>query len=444
MTRLATRGPKVAALALAGSLVLAACGGAQPGGNPAGAGASSAAGEGSSEASAWVLTGGGWPVIEQSFQTWNDANADKSIAVEAFANDAYKEKIRTSVGSGQAPTLIMNWTGGTLADYVENDRVVDVTAETEDLVSRVIPSVAQNGVVNGKAYAVPMNDVQPVMLYNNQAVFDQVGAEVPTTWQELLDVIPKFRDAGIAPISIAGQSVWPELMWLQYLTDRIGGPEVFEAILEGKPNAWSDPAVEEALTKIQELIDAGAFVDGFASVTADQGADFALVHTGRAAMILQGSWGYATFKTDAPEFFETSLGFSEFPSIEGGTGDPKNIVGNPANFWSVSASASPEAQQTATSYLNDWVYNDDVVTSMLAAGSVPPITGLEDKIAASADAKYLDFAYNLVGDAPHFQLSWDQALAPQQATELLTNLSKIFLKQTTPEQFVTAMNATLA
>ena len=46
-------------------------------------------------------------------------------------------------------------------------------------------------------------------------------------------------------------------------------------------------------------------------------------------------------------------------------------------------------------------------------------------------------------NAPHFQLSWDQALPPQQATELLTNLSQVFLGQITPDQFVTAMNATL-
>ena len=114
MTRLATRGPKLAALALASTLVLAACGGAQPGGDAA----PQRAVEGHPRTNAWVLTGGGWPVIEQSFQTWNEAHADQSIAVESFANDAYKEKIRTSVGSGQSPTLIMNWTGGTLADYV--------------------------------------------------------------------------------------------------------------------------------------------------------------------------------------------------------------------------------------------------------------------------------------------------------------------------------------
>ncbi|HEY5878372.1 MAG TPA: extracellular solute-binding protein [Nakamurella sp.] len=426
-----------AAAALAATLTVTACGGATPGGGGAEPGGGSSA-----DTSAWVLTGGGWPVIEQSFDTWNGAHPDQNIAVESFANDAFKEKIRTSVGAGQAPTLILNWTGGTLADYVDNQQVVDITAQTKDLTSRVLPSVAQNGVVDGVTYAVPMNDVQPVVMYYNQALFDQVGIAVPKTDEELLAAVAKFKEAGIIPISMAGQSVWPELMWLQYLTDRIGGPEVFQNILDGKPDAWSDPAITQALTKIKELVDAGAFGDGFASVTADQGADFALVHTGKAAMILQGSWGYATFKNDNPEFFSTSLGFTSFPTIAGGTGDPANIVGNPANFWSVSASASADAQKVATDYIDESVYSDDVVKAMLDAGSLPPIKDLGDKIAASPDAKYLNFAYDLVQNAPHFQLSWDQALPPQAATELLTNLSQVFLGQNSPEQFVTAMNAT--
>nr|WP_199702539.1 extracellular solute-binding protein [Jiangella rhizosphaerae] len=436
----------VATVAAATALTLAACGGASPGDSTDGstdgngdAGGDTAGGA----ASAWILTGGGWPVTAASFERWNEEHPDQQIAVEEFENDAYKEKIRTSVGSGEAPTLIMNWTGGTLADYVANDQVVDIGAETADLASRVMPSVAQNGVIDGTTYAVPMNDVQPVVLYYNETLFEQVGIEVPTTWQETLDAVAAFRDAGIIPFSLAGQSVWPELMWIQYLTDRIGGPEVFQAVLDGQPDAWSDPAILEALTKIQELVDAGGFGDAFASVAADQSADAALVHTGRAAMLLQGSWVYATFHTDNPEFATSALGFTTFPSIEGGTGDPANIVGNPANFWSISASASDEARQTALDYINQFVYDDEQLTAMLDAGSVPPVAGLEDRIAQSDDAEYLGFAYQLVQEAPHFQLSWDQALPADQAQELLTNLSQIFLGEITPQQFVDAMNATL-
>lgn len=425
---------------------LAACGGASPGDSTddaGGSGGGSGGDGGTGAAGAWILTGGGWPVTAASFERWNEANPDNVIAVEEFENDAYKEKIRTSVGSGEAPTLIMSWTGGTLADYVANEQVVDIGADTQELIDRVMPSVAQNGVVDGATYAVPMNDVQPVVLYYNQDLFDQVGVEVPTTWAETLDVVEAFRDAGIIPFALAGQSVWPELMWIQYLTDRIGGPEVFQAVLDGEPGAWSDPAIIEALTRIQELVDAGAFGDAFASVAADQSADAALVHTGRAAMLLQGSWVYATFHTDAPEFATSALGFTTFPSIEDGTGDPANIVGNPANFWSVSAAASEEEQQTALDYLTEYVYDDEQLTAMLDAGSVPPVAGLEDQIAQSDDAEYLSFAYELVQEAPHFQLSWDQALPADQAQELLTSLSQIFLGEITPQQFADAMNATL-
>jgi len=49
----------------------------------------------------------------------------------------------------------------------------------------------------------------------------------------------------------------------------------------------------------------------------------------------------------------------------------------------------------------------------------------------------------MVKDAPHFQLSWDQALPSDQAQPLLDNLSRIFLGEITPEQFAEAMNATL-
>lgn len=440
------RAVAAATIATATALTLAACGGASPGDSTDGSTSGGDDGGGDTAggaASAWILTGGGWPVTADSFQRWNDEHDDQQIAVEEFENDAYKEKIRTSVGSGEAPTLIMNWTGGTLADYVANDQVVDIGDRTADLTARVMPSVAQNGVVDGATYAVPMNDVQPVVLYYNEDLFAQAGIEVPTTWQETLDAVATFQDAGIIPFSLAGQSVWPELMWIQYLTDRIGGPEVFQAVLDGEPDAWSDPAVTEALTKIQELVEAGGFGDAFASVAADQSADAALVHTGRAAMLLQGSWVYATFHTDNPEFATSALGFTTFPTIEDGTGDPANIVGNPANFWSISASASEEAQQTALDYVNQFVYDDDQLTAMLDAGSVPPVEGLEDRIAQSDDAEYLGFAYGLVQDAPHFQLSWDQALPADQAQELLTNLSQIFLGEITPQQFVDAMNATL-
>lgn len=314
----------------------------------------------------------------------------------------------------------------------------------DDLLARVIPSVAQNGQVDGVTYAVPNTQSQPVVLYYNAAVLEEAGVAVPTTYDELLTAAGELQSQGIIPMALAGGSRWPELMWIQYLTDRIGGPEVFQAILDGEPGAWSDPAVIEATTKIQELVDAGVFGDTFGSVVADANADVALVHTGKAAMLLQGSWVYPTFLSDAPDMVAAGdLGYATFPAVEGGAGDPANIVGNPSNFWSVSASASQEAQQVAMDFLATEVLSDDAVDELLAIGTVPPIAGLEETIADNDNAEYLSFVYGMVRDAPHFQLSWDQALPADAAQELLNNLSQLFLGEITPQQFSDNMNATL-
>ena len=383
-------------------------------------------------------------MFRASFDKWNSENPDAQIATEWFANDAYKEKIRTAVGSGNAPTLIYSWAGGTLADYAANESVVSLDGAVDDLLARLIPSVAQNGQVDGVTYAVPNTQSQPVVLYYNAAVLEEAGVAVPTTYDELLTAASELQAQGIIPMSLAGGSRWPELMWIQYLTDRIGGPEVFQAILDGEPDAWSDPAVIEATTKIQELVDAGVFGDTFGSVVADANADVALVHTGKAAMLLQGSWVYPTFLSDAPDMVAAGdLGYATFPAVDGGAGDPANIVGNPSNFWSVSASATEDAQQVAKEFLATEVLSEDAVDELLAIGTVPPIAGLEDQIAANDNAEYLSFVYGMVRDAPHFQLSWDQALPADAAQELLNNLSQLFLGEITPQQFSDNMNATL-
>jgi len=419
--------------ALAG---LSACGGGtQPSG---GAGSSSSL-------SVWALTGAKQDTYQASFDAWDEANPDNTFAVEFFANDSYKEKIRTAVGSGNAPTLVFNWAGGTLADYVASEAVVDLSGKVDDVLSRTIESIGAVGQIDGAQYGVPNNDTQPVILYYNTALFEEHSVTPPTTWDELMTAVETFSAAGITPIALAGQSVWPELMYIQYLTDRIGGEGVFQKIIAGDADAWSDPAITSALESIIELKDAGAFGDAFGSVAADAGADAALVHTGQAAMLLQGSWVYGTFKQDAPDFVaEGNLGFLNFPAIDGGSGDPANVAGNPANYWSVSSAADPEVQELAIQYLNEFNLNEDMVDNFLAMGAIPAVAGLEESFAGLDDEEFLAFAYDMVLGAPHFQLSWDQALAPAAAQELLNNLSRIFLGELQPEEFVSAMNATLS
>lgn len=411
------------------------------------AGGNGGGGGGAGQATLWGLQGDDTDTVQNSIDAWNKEHPEQSIKPDFFANDAYKTKIRTAVGAGDGPTFIYSWGGGGLADYVKADQVEDLTPYLEknpEIQEKYIDSLLTSGVVDGKTYALPNNKIQPVVLYYNKTVFKDAGVEPPTTWNELMDAVKVFNDKGIAPFGLGGQSKWPNLMWLQYLTDRIGGPEAFQRVLDGEKDAWSDPAIIGALEKIQELVDAKGFVNGFSSIAADTGADRALLYTGKAAMLLQGGWVYQGLKTDAPDFVDNKeVGFISFPEVEGGKGDPKNVVGNPSNFWSVSSTASDEQKATAEAYLKDGLNNDAYVADIIKSGAVPVVKGADELIAKSPDADFLEFAYNLASDAPHFQLSWDQALSPDQADAMLTNLDQIFLGAITPEKFADNMNKTL-
>lgn len=426
-----------AASALTLALGLAACGSSGPA-DPA---------ADSDSPTMWALTGSSENIFRSSVEDWNKANADDKINQEFFANDAYKTKVRTAVGAGEGPTFIYGWGGGVLKSYVDAGHVGDLDqflADNPEVKERYIPSVLENGVIDGKTYALPNNNMQPVVLYYNKQVFEDMGVEPPETWDDLMALVPEFNDAGIAPFALAGQSKWPNLMWLSYLVDRIGGPEVFQAILDGEEDAWSDPAVIEALTKIQELVDAGGFINGFSSIAADAGADSALLYTDKAAMMLHGGWVYQNLKNDAPEFVESGeVGFVPFPEVEGGAGDPANVVGNPANMWSVSSTASEQQKESALNYLKDGLFSEEYTQAMIDSGAVPAVNGIEDQLAASEDKDFVEFVYGLAQDAPSFQLSWDQALSPAQGDAMLANLDQIFIGEITPEEFAENMNATL-
>ena len=420
------------------ALTLAACGTSGPGG---------AGGGGGDGATYWALSGEpNEKIYGDAVDAFNEGDQG-SVEVTFFQNDAYKQKIRTAIGAGEAPTIIYGWGGGGLRTYAEESQVLDVTSwleENADYKNRFVESVWDAATVDDKIYALPQGATQPIILFHNKKVLGDIGAEAPETWEDLLGVVEKAKSAGVAPISLAGQSRWTSMMWLEYLLDRIGGPEVFKAIFEGKPNAWMDPAVIETGTKVQELVSADGFIKGFSSITADSQADQALLFSGKAAMMLHGSWTYGAMKKAGQNFVQNGkLGFVPFPTIAGGKGDPKNGVGNPAAYMSISSKASDKEKESAKKFFKDGILTETVIDAYINSGSVPIVNGIEDKLNTSEDKEFLNFVYDMAKNAPNFQQSWDQALSPTAAEALLNNIDQLFLKSITPQQFAENMNGTL-
>ncbi|WP_456607190.1 extracellular solute-binding protein [Blastococcus sp. SYSU DS0617] len=382
------------------------------------------------------------PIEEASIERFNEDSETGDAELATFGNDPYKQRLRVALGSEQGPDVFFNWGGGNLKEYVDAGEVEDLTQLFEDnpeLEDAFIPSVLEAAQLDGSYYGLPMRGVQPVVLYYNQEVLDAAGAQVPETWDELLTAVDQLKAAGVTPIALAGSQPWTELMWIEYILDRVGGPEVFEAIRNGEEGAWEDPAVLEALTLLRELIERGAFGADFASVGYDVGGASTILAQGDAGFHLMGSWEYTNQLGESPEFVESgNLGWAAFPAIEGGAGDPQNVVGNPTNFYSVAADS--DQKETALEYVSTALHEEEYVQDLIDAGDVPAVSGVRDLLEETENADYATWVYDLVEDAPSFQLSWDQDLPADEATEMLTQLEQLFLGTQTPQGFVDAMS----
>jgi raffinose/stachyose/melibiose transport system substrate-binding protein len=426
---------------------LAACGSSGPSSTP-GSTTGAAAGSGTTY---WFLTGQPQQAIrEAQVKRFDDANSGSKIKTTEFQNDAFKAKIKTAIGAGQGPTLIWGWGGGGLKAYVDANQVEDLTSwfgSNADLKNSIFPSAFGAATVGGKIYAMPVETVTPIVLFYDKRSFEKIGAEPPKSWGDIMDLVPKFNAKGIAPFSLGGQSRWTNMMWLEFLFDRIGGSEVFQNIYEGKKDGWSDPSALKALDEMQKLIKANGFIKGFSSITADSNADQALLYTGKAAMMLHGAWTYGNMKSSGGDFVTGGhLGYMNFPPVDGGKGDPSDTVGNPGQYLSISSKASQADKDNAKKFLLNNTLDDASVDAWVKSGNIAVAKNSKDKLASITDkndAAWLNFVYDTSANAKTFAQSWDQALSPTQAETLLDNIAKLFQLSISPQQFADNMNAVI-
>ncbi|WP_306204408.1 extracellular solute-binding protein [Actinoplanes sp. RD1] len=417
---------------------LAACGSSGPG----------TTSDGGANATYWFLSGApGETIRGGAVERFNKGDNGGKITPNAVQNDAYKDKIKTAIGAGQAPTIIWGWGGGGLKSYVDAGQVEDLTdwfGQNAAVKDRLFPTSFGPATINNKIYAMPAETVAPIVLFYNKEVFDKAGATPPQSWGDIMNLVTLFNSKKIAPFSLGGQSRWTNMMWLEFLFDRIGGSEVFQAVFEGEKDAWSNPAAKQALTEMQKLINANGFIKGFSSITADSNADQALLYTGKAAMMVHGAWTYGSMQNDGGSFVKDGkLGWMNFPPVEGGKGDPSDTVGNPGQYYSISSKATPEQKELAKKFFANGVLDDTEVKGWVDAGQVPIVKGADASFAGSKDAEFLKFIYDTSANAKTFAQSWDQALSPTAAEALLDNIAKLFQVSISPDQFITNMNAVI-
>lgn len=202
--------------------------------------------------------------------------------------DADETRLKTFAAVGNMPDIFDSWSSVIRTFQKSGDiLILDDALEKYNFLDKVIDTVKPTLFdVDGHCYAVNTTPPQNALIYYNKNVFEENGVEPPKNYDEFLAVVKKFNQIGIIPLALFAQEKWPGVQFYETLVTR-WEPKGFQG-LEKKTTEISNPAYKKAAEKLVELVQAGLISKSAFSTNASQA--FELFRTGKAAMILNGTW----------------------------------------------------------------------------------------------------------------------------------------------------------
>ena len=264
---------------------------------------------------------------------WNAERKDIHIEATAYDMEEYRSKIKTSLAAGEAPDMFYMWSGSFVRPYLRTGNMLSIDGYlTEDVKARIKPGMLEACMDGGKTYSVPIYTFI-ANLYCNTALFEQAGAEIPRTYDELLTAVKILRSQGITPIALGEKDRWPGMYWYNILAMRQAGIQGASQALQ-YPALFERTAFREAAEKLLELHENKAFSEeafewGFVEMLDS-------FRSGEAAMMYQGDWVATTIEDeDSPTKDVVTL--VPFPVVPGGDGSAYEFLGGNIDSYYIRA-----------------------------------------------------------------------------------------------------------
>lgn len=274
-----------------------------------------------------------WAGIIEPFE---EAHPDIKVETVLATGDDRTAFWRTKLNSGEFPDICTEGSNlATMGIFAEVPEDVQ-TLINEDFLTTM----------DGKVTIVPTTVQYKGQCYYNKAVFEELGLEEPTTWDEFLNVCQTIKDAGKTPLMCGGTGdTWATgaMFWMAEGDTMLQSkyPDFLQGLIEGKYK-WNNEISQEVLTAYQDMVNKGYYYEGGLSLTYSQCADAFL--KGEAAMLIDGSWMNATLDNAGNEDF----GVFTMPTMDGTT---QIAIGNTTGWGVYKDSENQEAAWEFIKYM---------------------------------------------------------------------------------------------
>jgi raffinose/stachyose/melibiose transport system substrate-binding protein len=376
--------------------LLSACGGGNDGGSasqtPSASGSNSPATESASAPAAEPsepvtisfmhfksdVTDGIAKIIEQ----FEAENPNITVDVQPVKYDDYGTLLKTKLASGDIVDVFTLNAGSTTKLYHDGGYLEDLT--DLEFMKNFDPGVLAEQATDGRNYIMPLN-AGPIAVFYNKKIFADLGLDIPTTYDALMESAQKIKDAGKTPFALGWKDGWTLGMWLSrdfpsntVLID--GQTDFFDKLETGQAKFADNPAAHTVISHALDLFKFG----NKDQLGVDYNGAVDLFAREEAAMMYMGTWPLADIQKKNPELYESGMGYFPYPF----SNDPSlnKLEFNPDA--SLAVNSNSENKEAAFKFLafmaskaggDAWVENTNTLSYVKGASAdiAPAVTELQ-------------------------------------------------------------------
>lgn len=261
------------------------------------------------------------PFMTELVAEYNASQDDVRVEIDTSGVDV----VSASFVRGNPPDIMLANYNYEVARFVQRCALTDLsdTEAAAGIREDLQPLMDQYGSCEGRTSALPYSVMAASVIYNKQ-IFAEQGLEVPQTWDELIAVSDRLREAGIDPFYATFKDDWTVGQgWYDYAVG--GSLEVlafFDALAAEGTDVGPDSEVSfekdfaEPMDKMMVLANEYTNEDAASRAYGDGNLAFA---KGEAAMYLQGPWAFSEIAKTDPDL---DLGTFPLPM----TDDPDDLA----------------------------------------------------------------------------------------------------------------------
>ncbi|NGP45564.1 carbohydrate ABC transporter substrate-binding protein [Bacillaceae bacterium SIJ1] len=345
--------------------------------------------------------------------------ANPNINVEFYAPPSAETVLRTRLVKEDMPDILSiagNALYGELADaemlldYSETGLLDQVQPSYVEMIDQLVPGNKEG------TYGVPYATNANAVIYNTQ-LMQELGLDVPETWDEFIAALDTAKQAGVTPIYFTLRDAWTGMIpW-----NAVGGnlqPDDFAA----KKNIGEASFTEdypEVTEKMLQLLDYG-LKDNFQYGYNDGNNAFA---NGESLFYLQGNWAIPEIKKVNPD---VELGTFALP-VTNDAEQNELVSGVDVMLTTLKDSEHPEEARKFIEFMLEEKSAQTYIEEQYAFSALKGVTqedqilsGLQEKIAKNEIASFPDHYYPSGMQAP--------------------NLIQAFLIEKNPDAFLKTMD----